>query len=332
MKSQKAVQLIAKFIKAASLYCYSLVFILLEIYNTPLFASPWFTGPLLAPAGKTVPAGHINLEPYLFDTDAYGFYNEQWNLIQTPNLHTLTVDPFVTLGLTDFLDFQLAVPYSRNSINHRHDNNFSDVVVGLGIQALTQKDKTFIPDLRILLAETLPTGKYNNLNPAKSGADATGSGTYQTAISFNFQRLKKFKSDHYLRTRLSLTYAIPHHVRVSSFNSFGGGFNTQGELNPGKQFYADLAFEYTLTQEWVPVFEMLYVNRERTHFSGNLGTSLTGDVASIGHNSGQQLSFAPAIEYNINSQLGIIGGLWFTATGKNMPAFASGVIAVNYYL
>src|ERR1700722_16198622 len=40
---------------------------------------PWFTGTLLSTSGHVVPVGYYNIEPYLFVTDQYGRYNNEWH-------------------------------------------------------------------------------------------------------------------------------------------------------------------------------------------------------------------------------------------------------------
>ncbi len=40
-----------------------------------LYADPWFTGPILAPAGRVVQIGHINFELYGFWTTKTGSYD-----------------------------------------------------------------------------------------------------------------------------------------------------------------------------------------------------------------------------------------------------------------
>jgi hypothetical protein len=42
--------------------------------------------------------------------------------------------------------------------------------------------------------------------------------------------------------------------------------------------------------------------------------------------SSEQISFAPAIEYNFNSNIAIEIGAWVTALGRNSPIFNSAII------
>ncbi len=298
----------------------------------PITAGPWMTGPLLAPSGHTIPKGHVNYEPYLFYTDSFGLYNSHGRVIKVPDTRTLNVNPLVGIGLTDYLDIQLSIPYYFNNRQNQRANNISDVAISMGIQVLKQKDEGMIPSLKLSIQETLPTGNFRYLNPAKRGVDAFGAGSYQTTVSFNFQLLKEIIKNHYLNSRLSLATTYPKKVNVKGFNAYGGGNGTSGNLSPGQQYSADLGFEFQLTQHWVAALDVLYLNRKASSFSGTAGTTLTGGPANIGHGRVNQWSVAPAIEYNVNEKLGIIAGYWRSTRGRNANDFWSYVLAVNYYV
>jgi len=294
-------------------------------------SSPWFTGPLLAPAGSTIPGGHINIEPYAFYTDSFGIYDSNRRVVGVPDTHTVNISPIISIGLNDFMDIQGSFPYNYNTKQRVDASGLGDVGITLGFQALRQHGK-WIPDLRVTIGETVPTGDYQNLNPMNLGLDGNGSGSYQTTFALNFQRVDYFIKEHALRTRLSFSGTLAKKTNIQGFNSYGGGIGTRGTIRPGDQFQADLAFEYHLTQNWVPVFEVNYTTRQRSSFSGQSGFNADGTVATVGHGELDQLSLAPAIEYNFNGNLGIIGGVWFTVKGRDASDFVSGVIAVNYYI
>ncbi|MFW2540979.1 hypothetical protein ACN4Z1_16100, partial [Legionella sp. ST3F1] len=70
------------------------------LFFTPAaIAGPWVTGPLLAPAGKTSPAGHFNFEPYAFSS---GYPN---------GFRNIEVIPIIKAGINDFLDLQTSLTY-----------------------------------------------------------------------------------------------------------------------------------------------------------------------------------------------------------------------------
>lgn len=299
---------------------------------------PWMTGPILAPAGHVVPGGHVNWEPYLFVTDTFGTYNNRGKVVH--DKPTITTQPMLslTVGLTQWMDFQALIPYSFNTREGQSDNNWADISLMFGFQVLTgDPNSLWFPDLRVTLEETFPAGKYDQLNPALNGTDSTGIGSYQSAIGLNFQHvwhsqtLKYFSGVHYLRGRLSYTYTIPSSVNVHGINAFGGALNTSGSVNVGNKSVIDIGLEYSMTANWVLATDIVYNNETPSEFSGFSGLSPDGSNANVGLGSNHQYSLAPAIEYNWNEQLGVIAGSWFTVGGDNSGDFAGAAIALNYY-
>ena len=74
---------------------------------------------------------------------------------------------------------------------------------------------------------------------------------------------------------------------------------------------------------------LMDVYADRTKFSGKRGRDQDGNPAEIGSGSSDVLSLAPALEWNFTENLGIIGGVWFSLTGRNSEDFISYVFSVN---
>lgn len=305
-------------------------------------AGPWFTGPLLAPAGHTVPNGHTNLEVYGIDVFTNGQYNAAGQLVHTPLFRTFAANPILTHGFTDWLDVQLTVPYLFNSTRGVHYNHLADVSTALGIQLLEQKGSPKRIDFRVLLQETIPTGRYDHLNPALFGTDATGLGSYQTLVGLNFQYLLQIFKTHYLRTRLIASRLFSGNVHVDGLSSYGGSINTHGTVKPGIENNIDLAFEFTLTQHWVAVMEGYVSTGKASRFNGILNINSVGSPpvnvsdldsapVNIGSGSFREEALAPAIEYNFNENIGVIGGVWFPVSGINTSHYITYVLAINAF-
>lgn len=294
-------------------------------------AGPWFTGPILAPAGHTIPKGHTNFELYGFKTEVTGIYDDQGHVNQVPDIGSISVNPVLSYGLTDKIDGQLVVTYNDNHQTGVHSKRMGDTNIGLGYQLLEQKDARWRPDLRVTLQEILPTGRFDHLNPVKLGTDSTGLGSHQTALNLNFQHLVQLADVNYLRTRLSMGYVKASDVHIEGLSAYGGTALTSGKVNPGNTVGADLAAELSLTQNWVAVMEVNASNRQATKFSGQTGFSDVDDFDTIGHSVGKQVSLAPAIEYNFSPNVGIISGVWFPVYGRNTAKFTSYVVALNAY-
>lgn len=309
------------------------VFISLLVGNQALAApeSPWFTGPLLADSGKTIPAGHTNYELYLFYTDNFAQYNDKWSKQTTIDTRIFSPTLIIAQGLSSRFDLKVAIPFDYRRKSGQSDGRFGDLSLDLGYQLLRQKAGSWIPSARLVVGEIFPTGHSENLDPGKRGTDGTGAGSYQTKFAVNLQRLWTLSNGRFLRGRLSTAYTIPHSVRLHNFNAFGGGYNTNGTIHLGNHFSTDLSFEYSLTQHWVPAIDFLYTNSASNRFTGNAGVTATGLPAVISARSRTEFSVAPAIEYNFTSRLGVIVGGWFAIEGRNSADFNAVVFAINYY-
>jgi hypothetical protein len=307
------------------------IFLCLFSFHTSSFAGPWFTGPLLAPAGHVIPNGHTNLEIYGIDVFTNGFYNAEGNVIRTPLFRSFVVNPILSHGFTDWLDVQMTVPYVFNSTRGVHSNRLTDVSAAVGLQLFEQKGELNRLDARLLIQETIPTGRYDNLNPALAGTDATGLGVYQTQVGLNLQYLLPVFNTHYLRTRLILSHIFGSSVWVDGLSSYGGSANTHGMINVGGENDIDLAFEYTLTQNWVAVLEGYISKGQNTRFNGILDIGNVGSPPNIGNSNYIEKALAPALEYNFNSNVGVIGGVWFPVSGRNTPHYLTYMLALNAF-
>lgn len=304
-------------------------FLFIALFNTT-YASPWFTGPLLAPAGRTVPLGHANFEAYGFSTDKSHVFDNQGKKHKVPGFYSTQISPILTYGLTNSIDVQWSLPYSINRSQLHTGHNIGDTSITLGYQALKQKPGSWIPDLRITLQEIFPTGRGENLNPFDFGVDVTGSGTYQTVGALNFQKLFQFSELHYLRTRLSLAYL--HGQPYTIENTLDITLEKpKGVIEPGNLMSIDVAAEYTFDQNWVGVMEAYAFYHTSSSFAGNAGIDENGQLIQTGNDPLYNITLAPAVEYNFTQQYGLIAGPWFVVYGRNSSVFTSLVVAFNAY-
>lgn len=321
-----------KQLKQGCLACALIVFgIQVAAKNHANPPDPWFTGPLLAQEGSVVPAGHVNIEPYFFDTMNLGAYNDRWHFQRTPQLTSLSPSLDLTVGLFKRWDIEAVPAYLFNTRSGQRAIGWGDLPVTVGFQPLYGKLNTWRPDLRIGFTEIFPTGSYTHLNPSKAGTDSMGQGSYQTGISGTFQWRAYFGGVRFLQTRFFISYTVPASVHVSGLNAYGGAANTVGTVDPGSQLLFDLSFEYAVTRHWVPVMEVTWTHTTAAVFHGTPGT-VGGQPASVGNPSQDVMAIAPAIEYNWNATVGVIAGAWLTVLGRNATGFVSGVIAVNFYI
>lgn len=292
----------------------------------PDIEAPWFTGPLLAPSGFTVPAGHWNFEPYIYVTANTGIYNKHWNVKKIVNYWNNVFQSNIQAGLTSWMDFQFSPTLYYNYRHGAANWAFSDMPVIFDFQ-LYRRGVNLLDwamGLKLFLKETIPFGKYQNLKPSKRGTDIGGQGSWQTAIGLVCGNLFHLGGHHFLAWRTSLQYTLPAPVHVKNLNYYGGGAGTNGTVYPAQNFQLDTALEITLTQNWVFAMDLLGSWSGPVRFKGKATGPMTLP-ASV------QYSLAPAIEYNWSAELGIIFGPWFTIAGRNSFQFTNGTLAVNYY-
>lgn len=307
---------------------------------------PWFTGTLLCPSGNVVPVGYVNIEPYVFATDTFAKYNRNWKSKSIPCFWSVNPLIFTQIGLTEKLDFLFQPQFFWNETQGRSSTRFGDLPVGLDIQLVAATKTGWWPAVKLALRENLPTGKYQKLNPDKLGTDASGTGSFVTTAGLVFARLFHVRKAQYLSTRFFVSYSLPARVHVKGFNTYGGGSGTRGYVYPGDSLTAIVGLEYSLTRNWVLALDMMNVYTNKNRFKGRKGraagasenpfegfeTTDGSGEANVGGPSSDQISLAPAIEYNFSEAVGIIGGCWFTVAGRNTGHFVSGVLAVNWYL
>ncbi|NNM42939.1 MAG: hypothetical protein HKM07_01170 [Chlamydiae bacterium] len=331
------------------LFCYTVLFLLIpkllfgvvgQISELP--PGPWFTGSLLTPAGTTVSQGHVNLEPYLVVGGSKGIYDEHWKIRHSSIFISTSVLVLAQVGITSFMDFQIFPQVVYNHVENQNSVGFSDLPVQLNFQLYNPEKEDWCPSVKLALTELFPTGRYNKLNPEKLETDATGQGSYVTSIGLVFAKTIHFGEAHFLRVRAASIYSLYSAVGVEGFNSFGGGYKTKGKVYPGAQFSTVIGFEYEPVLNWSLALDILGITGKGNRFvaqegSQRQGLQSAGGSFSLTNNqsatnkSFEQLSLAPALEYNFTANVGVIAGVWFTVLGRNTAEFVNGVVAVNMY-
>ncbi len=297
----------------------------------PRVYQPLFTGTLLTTSPNVVQGGHVDIEPYLFVNTNYGKYNANWSNEDVADLQYINPQFFAQIGLTKFMDFAITPQFFTQISGGEVTTAVGDFLLEFDFQLLHGGGKDLKPSLLLNLSTLFPVSKYRNLNPNKNGTDAIGAGTYEMAIELVFGKNFDFGGTHYFATRYAVNYSYSTPVHVTGFNTYGGGNGTFGTVYPGNGFNFFAGFEYSLTRNWVLALDVQYQHVNRNRFSGVNGVLRDGTPATSAAPSSEMFSLAPAIEYNWSEMWGLIAGVWFSVAGRNTSAFASGVVALNYY-
>jgi hypothetical protein len=282
----------------------------------------WWTGPMLANSAETLPPGHFLFEPYLYD-------------VRSPNIDSFGSRTYILYGLVNRLSIGLIPVFGYNRVSN--GPNSSGIGVGdITLQAqyrMTEfQPDSWIPTTAIQLQETLPTGQYDELGSRPS--NGLGAGAYTTTLAINSQMYFWMPNGRILRMRLDVSDAFSRSVEVKGVSVYGTSQGFEGNVKPGNSFFADLAFEYSLTQRWVLALDATYGHDGNTHIVGEdlLDPSTIPFPQNVRLNSGTSTAFglAPAIEYNWSSAIGVLLGTRVTFGGRNSVKTVTPAIAINY--
>jgi hypothetical protein len=281
----------------------------------------WWTGPLLAPSAATLPRGHLLIEPYLYDVIA-------------AHSHGFSSLTYLNYGLADRVTIGL-IPFAGfNKVSNGPSS--SGVRLGdLTSQAqyrLTQFHAgSWIPTTSVVVQETLPTGKCDRLGNRPS--DGFGSGAYTTTLALYSQTYFWLPNGRILRMRFNVSEGFSNNVSVQDVSVYGTGAGFRGHAKPGSVFFANAAWEYSVTRSWVLALDVTYRHAGSTRVSGYniLDPNSVQNPPSIRLNSGTSdgFGFAPAIEYSWKPNLGVIFGTRVIA-GRNTATTITPAVAINF--
>jgi hypothetical protein len=284
--------------------------------------NPWYTGPLITPSATVLQPPQVVVQPFFSYTNNYARYDKHGHPHGIPHLKVLNPSmAAVQVGITKWMDASLSFQGIRN-IQHGHAyTNWGDTSVTVGFGLLTETP--YRPAIKLAVKEIFPTGHYQHFNLKKANVESTGAGSYQTVASLNLSKVVWWLTTHPMAFRTSLNYTIPSNVPVAGFNTYGGAKGTHGTVNPGNIFAGDFGYEYSFTQRWVAALDVVYTYTGKTRFSGHR-------TAPVGGPFNDQLSLAPALEYNVSEKLGFIAGVWFPVWGRNSLKFFSEIVSLTY--
>lgn len=293
----------------------------------------WWTGPLLAPSAATLPQGHWLVEPYLYHSITYGRFDRDGTLRSAAAAHQFGSQTYIEYGLVDRFTLGLIPRFGLHESGAGQDSSgfaVGDVTLQ-GAYGLTQfRRGSPVPAMSLVLGETFPTGKYERLDGRTDGA--LGSGAYSTTLSLYSQTYFWMPNGRILRTRLDLSYSVSRWASLQGQSVYGTINGFSGRAHPGPSFVADLAFEYSVTQNWVLATDVDWEHDGNTRVEGGYPPEITSALPSYrmqDFGSAEVLYLAPAIEYNWSARMGVIAGARLGVAGRNTAATATPVAAIN---
>ena len=277
----------------------------------------WWTGPMLANNASTLPRGHFLLEPYLYDEISP----------HTNGFGSLT---YIEYGLANRLTVGLIPTFGYNKVS----DALSSSGVGLGDVAVLAQyrlaqfhENHKLPTISLMLQETFPSGKYDQLGPRPS--NGFGAGSYTTTLALNSQTYFWMPTGRILRMRLNATQSLSTYADVAGVSVYNTPSGFQGHAKPGASTYVDAAWEYSLTRNWVLALDATYRHTNNTRITGDDPSQIPPNI-QLNTGSSDAIGFAPALEYNWKPTIGVLLGTRIIALGHNTPTTITPAIAINY--
>jgi hypothetical protein len=282
----------------------------------------WWTGPILAASGATLPRGHSLIEPYFYD-------------VRGKHSNSFGTSSYVLYGLADGLTVGSIPAGGYNMVS----NGLNSSGVGLGDFTLLAQHRltqfhegSWVPTSGLVVEETLPTGKYDQLG--NRPGNGLGAGAYTTTLGFYPQTCFWLQNGRILRMRFDVTQTLSTNVKVEDVSVYGTGAGFSGNAKPGSSFFADPAWEYSLTRNWVLALDAGYRHNWNTWVNGHNspvpGSGRNPEIVSMNTGTSEAFVFAPAIEYNFRANLGIILGTRVIPASHNTNSTITPVVAINF--
>ncbi len=279
----------------------------------------WWTGPMLANGAETLPAGHMLIEPYIYD-------------VTTPGVDAFGSRAYVLYGLTDRLTIGMIPIIGYNRVSGGPNSSG----IGLGDQILQAQyrlirfhEGSWVPTVSLMFQQSLPTGRYDRLG--RRPANGMGGGAYATTVGVNTQSYFWMPNGRILRARLNVTGTFPGRADVDGVSTYGTGEDFRGHARAGRNVYVGTSVEYSLTTRWVLALDVTYSHNGDTTVKG-FDFLPAAEPVRVDRKSGRSdaVGYAPAIEYNWSPNIGVLFGVRVIAGGHNTQRSVTPAIALNY--
>jgi hypothetical protein len=287
--------------------------------------SQWFTGSLAAPSPALSAAGAFEIEPYAVYTGNTGEYSANWSHHSVS--HDLNEAQSLTLieyGITDRLSIQAMPAFAALWTGARSSVGAGDVPVELKYRFNDQNIATGTPSVTVFLGMSFPSGSYDRLATPSVGQ---GSGAYAAKQGVLLQSLFDTWADHPLRLRLYADAFEPlAEASVRDISVYGTAQGFHGHATPGFATDAGLGAEYGLNQRWVLALDLVQTYADTTSVTGAIGPAA---FATARNPSSIAFSLAPAVEYNLSGNVGLIAGVQLSVAGRNTSSYVAPQIALS---
>ena len=229
----------------------------------------WWTGPIVAAGAATLPPGHALIEPYVYDVITRGRYDSDGNYRSTDTVHSYGSLTYLLYGVTDGFTAGVIPTFGFNDVRNGADSSgigVGDVTLQAQWRLSQFREGRRVPTSSLVLQQTLPTGKYDQLGTRPS--DGLGAGAYTTSLAVHSQYYLWMPNGRILRTRLNVAYALSDSVDIADTSVYGTSEGFRGRADPGDTFSLYSAWEYSVTRNWVLALDAFYQHDASTRIRG----------------------------------------------------------------
>jgi hypothetical protein len=113
-------------------------------------------------------------------------------------------------------------------------------------------------------------------------------------------------------------------------STYGTPIDFQGVAHPGQGLSVDLAFEYSISKNWVAGMDLWYEHDRSTRIAGSHSADNSSQSIIQETGSSDMFYVAPSVEYNWSGSVGVIAGVRIFAAGRNLTKTVTPIIAIAY--
>lgn len=287
----------------------------------------WWTGPMLANTPETAPHGHYLLEPYIYDVSTQGKFGANGARHSASHANNFGNLTYIVYGLTDTWGVGVIPTGGYNELSGSSGRGFGDLTLQAQHRFVHFTPCKHVPSVSLAVQQTLPTAKYDQLG--QKPANGFGAGAWTTNLGLYSQYYFWMPNRRILRMRVNLSEALSSVAPLKDASVYGTGNGFRGEAKPGNVFLGDLAWEYSLTRRWVAALDATYRHANDTRVNGYY-LQTPQQTVRTGSGSSEAVGFAPAVEYNFNSRVGVLLGSRVIVNGRNTSETITPAVAINY--
>lgn len=290
-----------------------------------------FTGPLITPNASALPVGMILVEPYVMYTETHANYDAQGDRhTDRPGTHQWLLLVPVTLGVAPRFNIQLTGGAAYNVSGHYHSDgaHLADTTLAFQYMFVAPAADGTGPAVSASYAHVFPSGKYDRLG--NNPLNATGSGASVDRLALFAQQMFWLDNGHPLRVRAQLTWSpAPPRVNLDGMSAHGTSPAFQGWVKPGASMGATAAMEYGLDPHWALAVDLAWSHQRSGRLQGSEAWPDSYQSVDQHKPVSWTYSIAPAVEYNVNGNLGFIAGAQISLGGHRSAAYVTPQVAVN---